>query len=99
MIFLIEYERAAGRTVSMTTFSDSDQERAADARLQLELDLNRRGVQHEVVLLQAENEAALRRTHARYWDDLATMIDRFAKSLSAYDVRRGEPSVVRERKE
>jgi signal transduction histidine kinase len=32
-------------------------------RLELELDLNRRGVKHEVVLLEARSEEALRRTH------------------------------------
>jgi hypothetical protein len=40
----------------------------------MELDLNRRGVEREVVLLEAENEEALRRTHRRYFEDLAQLV-------------------------
>jgi hypothetical protein len=40
----------------------------------MELDLNSRGVEREVVLLEAENEAALRRTHRRYFEDLAQLV-------------------------
>ena len=70
MLFLIEYNRDKGKVVEMSRFSDSDREAANSARLNLELDLNRRGVEHEVVLLEAEDEAALRRTHRRYFEDL-----------------------------
>jgi hypothetical protein len=35
----------------------------------IELDLNKRGVDHEVVLLEAASEEALRRTHRRYFED------------------------------
>ena len=45
-----------------------------DLRLNLELDLNRRGVDHEVVLLEAENEDALRRTHRRYFETLRQLL-------------------------
>ena len=70
MIFLIEYNRPAGRLVKLKTFDDVQQLEAERLRLEIELDLNRRGIAHEVVLLQAQNEDALRRTHRRYFENL-----------------------------
>lgn len=72
MVFLIEYARNEGRIVSFKEFDD-DAVSAAKARLELELDLNRRGIEHEVVLLDAEDENALRRTHRRYFETLAEL--------------------------
>ena len=72
MIFLIEYERREGRIVTpMKIFNESEREKAANERLEIELDLNRREVDHEVVLLEAANEATLRRTHRRYFESYA----------------------------
>lgn len=68
MIFLIEYSRPKGRIITFTTFADWEREKAANARLEIELTLNRKNVDHEVVLLEAENEEALRRTHRRYFE-------------------------------
>jgi hypothetical protein len=73
MVFLIEYDRERGRMVSIKSFSNSNGERAEESRLQLELELNLKGVKNEVVLLEAENEEALRRTHRRYFEDLAEL--------------------------
>lgn len=70
MLFLIEYDRNRGRLVALTTFEDSAQDAADDARLDLELTLSRRGVQREVVLLEAATEDDLRRTHRRYFEGL-----------------------------
>ena len=74
MIFLIEYNRSHGVLVTFRTFDDSQRQQAMDLRLELELDLNRRGVGHEVVLLEAESEAALRRTHRRYFETLRELL-------------------------
>ena len=74
MIFLIEYDRAAGKLASITPFSDENREQAAEARLTLELALNKSRVDREVVLLEAQNEAALRRTHQRYFESLAGIL-------------------------
>jgi hypothetical protein len=74
MIFLIEYERARGRIVKMKSFEDSDRTTAEVSRLNLELDLNLKGIDHEVVLLKAATEEALRKTHRRYFEDLAELI-------------------------
>jgi len=73
MLFLIEYDRSQGEIVTFKTFSDDDSRLAKNARLELELDLNRRELQREVVLLQATDEAALRRTHRRYFENLAEL--------------------------
>lgn len=70
MIFLIEYDRPEGRIVTFTTFKGSERFDAEKSRLNLELHLNRRGVAHEVVILEAESEEALRRTHRRYFEDV-----------------------------
>ncbi|HET7100947.1 MAG TPA: hypothetical protein VFJ52_07350 [Terriglobia bacterium] len=55
----------------MRTFNDSSRKLAEVARLELELRLNREGVEHEVVLLEAPNEDALRHTHSRYFESVA----------------------------
>ena len=71
MLFLIEYDRPSGTVVETRQFDDSLRKLAEEARLELELRLNREGVEHEVVLLEAPNEEALRRTHSRYFEGLA----------------------------
>jgi len=74
MIFLIEYDRRKGRIQSFKTFEDRDRHKAEDARLELELSLNRKGVDHEVVLLEALSEEAVRRTHRRYFEDITELV-------------------------
>jgi len=69
MIFLIEYSRSKGIIVTRKVFEGREREKAANARLDIELDLHKRRVDHEVVLLEAESEEALRRTHRRYFED------------------------------
>ncbi|MDQ3133757.1 MAG: hypothetical protein M3Q76_03000 [Acidobacteriota bacterium] len=75
MIFLIEYDRARGEIVTFRTFNNSERQNAEDARLEMELELNRLGTEREVVLLEAATEEALRRTHRRYFEDLAELVN------------------------
>jgi hypothetical protein len=75
MIFLIEYDRNSGQIVTFKSFDDSERRKAEDARLEMELSLNRSGVEREVVLLEAATEEALRRTHRRYFEDLAELVN------------------------
>jgi hypothetical protein len=75
MIFLIEYDRSQGRIVTFHKFNDSERPNAEAMRLELELELNRIGKGHEVVLLEAASEEALRRTHRRYFEDLAELVN------------------------
>ncbi|HVT88546.1 MAG TPA: hypothetical protein VHD56_06820 [Tepidisphaeraceae bacterium] len=73
MLFLIDYDRGAGKIVALRTFDESQRRTAMDARLELELDLRRQGIEREVVLLEAADEKAIRKTHRRYFADLAEL--------------------------
>ena len=73
MQFLIEYDRDRGQLVTFHVFPDTEKQKAEDTRLAMELELNRCGTKNEVVLLEAASEAALRRTHRRYFEDLAAL--------------------------
>lgn len=70
MVFLIEYARSERRIVEIREFQDGQRSEAENARLELELHLNRKGVDHEIVLLDASSELALRRTHGRYFNEI-----------------------------
>jgi hypothetical protein len=70
VIFLIEYDRQSGRVVTFVAYDETSRALADNARLDLELRLNREGIEREVVLLEAATEEALRRTHGRYFEDL-----------------------------
>jgi hypothetical protein len=74
MIFLIDYDRVAGKLVSIRLFEEVERGSAQAARLQLELDHHRAGVEREVVLLEAVDETAIRRTHRRYFDELPELL-------------------------
>jgi hypothetical protein len=74
MIFLIEYDRRESRIVTFRDFADSQRREAEDSRLGIELDLNREGIDHEVVLLEAASKDALLRTHQRYFADLTEIL-------------------------
>ena len=74
MFFLIEYDRERGKIVTFHSFDDSEREEAEHSRLEKELELNRRGVEHEVVILEAPTEAAVRRTHRRYFESLRELV-------------------------
>jgi hypothetical protein len=73
VIFLIDYERGTGKLVSIRRFDSAGAVEAADARLELELDLNRRGINREVVLLEAASENDVRKTHRRYFESVSEL--------------------------
>jgi hypothetical protein len=73
MLFLIEYDRQKGKIVTIKSFEDSDRVVAEEARLELELDRNKKAIDNEVVLLEASGEEAVRRTHRRYFEDLTEL--------------------------
>ena len=75
MLFLIEYDRESGKIVTFRSFDDSEREEAEHSSLEKELELNRRGVEHEVVILEAPTEAAVRRTHRRYFESLRELVE------------------------
>ncbi len=73
MIFLIQYDRSKGSIVKKVQFDDIDREKAEKKRLELEMDLNQKGIRHEVVLLEAAEENLLHHTHRRYFETLGTI--------------------------
>lgn len=73
MLFLIEYDRNRGAVVRIQPFVESEYVAANRARLDLELDLSRRGISREVVFLDAASEDDLRRTHRRYFEGIVEL--------------------------
>lgn len=75
MLFLIEYDRVRGQLISLQSFDGDNSKKAQQTRLALEIELNQKSVGHEVVLLEAGDENALRRTHRRYFENLRELAD------------------------
>lgn len=75
MLFLIRYDPAAGRIVSMKTFKHDERSRADDVRIELEVRLNQEQTEHEIVLMEAASEQALRRTHRRFFEPFSDLVD------------------------
>jgi len=76
VIFLIEYDRERGLLLGLSSFDDSRRQQAEEARLALELRRNQESQKREIVLLEAFDEDAIRRTHRRYFEriqDLGTI--------------------------
>ncbi|MEX2490499.1 MAG: hypothetical protein WD425_01935 [Nitrospirales bacterium] len=65
----MEYDRPKGKIIKITSFSDNDRAKAENERLLIELELHKLHLGREVVLLEATNEDALRRTHRRYFEN------------------------------
>jgi hypothetical protein len=75
MLFLIDYDRRAGKLAAIKQFDETRRKEAGDARLALEMEQQRSGVDHEIVLLDAEDETALRKTHRRYFETVEAMVE------------------------
>lgn len=69
MIFLIHYDRKQGELITLESFPHSEREKAENKRLDLELSLFQKTLDHEVVLLEAASEMDLRKTHRRYFEN------------------------------
>ncbi|NUM56765.1 MAG: hypothetical protein HUU46_24315 [Candidatus Hydrogenedentes bacterium] len=74
MFFLVEYDRQNETIVSFEAFDETRQHEAEESRLALELSLQRQNTDHEVVLLEAADEAALRKTHRRYFETMESLL-------------------------
>jgi hypothetical protein len=75
MIFLIKYMREDGQVVFCQEYDDSEMEKAQAARLEMEIEQSQEGRLNEIVLLQAENLDALKKTHSRYFKSLREMLE------------------------
>lgn len=74
MLFLIEYDRLRGEIVSLATYADDQRDHVDEARLQMELRQRSEAAKREVVVLEAANENALRKTHARYFKSAQALV-------------------------
>lgn len=74
MLFLIEYDRLKGEIVSLSTYADDQRGQVDEARLQLELKLRRENTKREVVVMQAADEEALQKTHARFFKSAQALL-------------------------
>ena len=74
MIFLIQYDRRAGKLTSMTAYKDADRQKAESRRLALELSSAGSTAGREIVLLEAASERAVRRTHRRYFESARELV-------------------------
>ena len=80
MIFLLKYDRRAGKVRYKKIFSATERPKAHRERLALELELRRSAVPCEVVLLEASDEAALMRTHQRYFKSTEELVESMVQS-------------------
>jgi hypothetical protein len=74
VLFLIEYDPPTGTLLQLRILHDSERQVALNIRFELEFKLCREGVQHEVGILEAPSEEAVRHTHGRYFKDLAELV-------------------------
>jgi hypothetical protein len=75
MLFLIEYSRSQGKLVTINQYPVEQRADAENRRLELELNLNRKSTNHEVVLLEAPSQEALLKTHSRYFRSVREILD------------------------
>ena len=75
MLFLIEYDRASGTLSQIQSFSNADFTQANSVRLELELARLASGSDREIVILEADSESQLRRTHRRYFESMESLVD------------------------
>ena len=74
MLFFFFFDRQRGEIVSMVSHADGQHEQVGDERLLLELRLRSGINKHEVVVLEAVDEEALRKTHARYFKSAEALV-------------------------
>jgi hypothetical protein len=85
VIYLLEYDRQSGALLRLDIFTSAERGKASKARLELEIDLLQAGISHEVVLLEAESEEALRKTHNRYFRDVSDLAKSVRLSVKLSD--------------
>lgn len=73
MLFVVDYDRKQGKILSLRQFENDHREEAEEARLEIELQIDQAESNREIVLLEAKDESALRKSHSRYFDDLEAL--------------------------
>ncbi len=69
MIFVIKYDRKTGVSQDLGRFDEGDMAKAQELRFNCEVDARGDDPRPEIVVLSAESEDALRRSHAKYFGD------------------------------
>ena len=77
MIFLLTYDRSKSKLEEVKSFSDEERVDAENQRLNLELNNLKQGIDREIVILDASDETALRKTHRRYFESLSQLVENF----------------------
>ncbi len=75
MLFLIQYDRASGMVLSKQAFATEQRAQADENRLVLELRSGAAGTGYEIVVLEAHDESALLRTHARFFSSAEALLE------------------------
>ena len=75
MIFLIDYDRKTGSLRKFKCLQDDQRAQAQRERLDIELSLNGSLESREVVLLEADLEETVRRTHRRYFETAREIVE------------------------
>ena len=74
MVFLMQYRRREGRLVTFGQY-DEITSRLSVIEDELEIRLNAANIDDEVVLLEAADQEALRKTHRRYFENPAEIFN------------------------
>ena len=81
MFYLIVYDRNTSTRTSLETFANDHADEAFEKRLVYELNHAENNTV-EVALLQSEDFAVLRRTHARYFSTVEELVDDVRRATS-----------------
>lgn len=81
MFYVIVYDRILSKSTSLETFANERAEEAFEKKLSYEL-MHAKSNSVEVALLQSEDFAVLRRTHARYFSSVEELIANVRKAVS-----------------
>ncbi|WP_343627587.1 hypothetical protein [Roseateles sp.] len=80
----MHYDRRAQQLLRFDQYEDGDFTRAEDDRLDLELSLLGSDRENEIVLFNAADEAALRVSHARYFQSIEEIALATARSQGPF---------------
>jgi len=81
MIYLIHYDRRSGKIVQFAKYSDADRATAEGVRFFWESNTDDLDDQ-EIVLLEAQSEEDLRKTHQRYFASASDLLKSAADEAS-----------------
>jgi len=81
MIFLIDFDRRNADLRVLEAYPEGDRSIAAARRLEIELAMDWETAPREVVIIEAEDEAALRRGYGRYFESEGLTDETYEEAL------------------